>query len=166
MEVSRLTVESELQLLAYTTATVKQDLSHVCKLHHSSQQQWIFNPLREARDWTCNLMVTSWIGFCCATMGTPVSSLFIYVFIYLFSLDNFFFLRYRKLQGLEQTVEGKKELGCICPWVDTGCRLCIFISKVIREIPSFNTLVNNGMLIFLMIEWYNLKKSEPALTGP
>ena len=38
MEVFRLGVESELQLLAYTTATSMLDLSYVCDLHHSSQQ--------------------------------------------------------------------------------------------------------------------------------
>ena len=36
MEVPRLEVESELQLLAYTTATARQDLSHVYDLRHSS----------------------------------------------------------------------------------------------------------------------------------
>ena len=41
MEVPRLGVELELQLLAYTTATATQDPSHTCDLHHSSQQCWI-----------------------------------------------------------------------------------------------------------------------------
>ena len=36
MEVPRLGVESELQLLAYATATVTHDLSGVCDLHHSN----------------------------------------------------------------------------------------------------------------------------------
>ena len=51
--------------------TATQDLSCVCDLHHSSLQQQIFNPLREARDGTCNLTVHSQI--CCrrATVGTP-----------------------------------------------------------------------------------------------
>ena len=40
MEIPRLGVESELQLLAYATATAMQDPSHVCDLHHSSQQHW------------------------------------------------------------------------------------------------------------------------------
>ena len=35
MEVPRLRVESELQLLAYATATAMRDPSHVCDLHHS-----------------------------------------------------------------------------------------------------------------------------------
>ena len=56
MEVPRLGVESELQLLAYTTATATWDLSHVCDLHHSSWQRPILNPLREAWDGT----VSSW----------------------------------------------------------------------------------------------------------
>ena len=41
MEVPRLEVESELHLLAYTTATATWDLSHVCDLHHSSPQQYL-----------------------------------------------------------------------------------------------------------------------------
>ena len=45
MEVPRLGVESKLQLLAYTTAIATQDLSHVCNLHHNSQQRQILNPL-------------------------------------------------------------------------------------------------------------------------
>ena len=40
MEVPRLGVESELQLLAYTTATATPDLSHLCNLHCSLQQHW------------------------------------------------------------------------------------------------------------------------------
>ena len=61
MEVPRLGVESELLLLTYATATASWDPSWVCDLHHSSQQCWILNPLSEARDWTCNLMVPSHI---------------------------------------------------------------------------------------------------------
>ena len=36
MEVPRLGVKSELQLLAYATATATPDLSCICILHHSS----------------------------------------------------------------------------------------------------------------------------------
>ena len=61
MEVPRLGVESELQLLPYTTATAMPDASRVYNLHHSSQQRQILNPLSEARDRTLNLMVPSWI---------------------------------------------------------------------------------------------------------
>ena len=51
-EVPRLGVNSELQLPAYTTATVTRDLSCVCDLHYSSQQRRILNPLSEVRDQT------------------------------------------------------------------------------------------------------------------
>ena len=71
MEVSSLEAESELQLLAYTTATVMQDLSCICDLHHSSQQHQILNPLSKAKDRTCILMVTSQICFCWAKTKTP-----------------------------------------------------------------------------------------------
>ena len=46
MEVPRLGVEWELQLLAYSTATAMTDLSCICNLHHSSQQDQLLNPLR------------------------------------------------------------------------------------------------------------------------
>ena len=61
MEGPGLGVESELQLLVYTTATVMQDLSHVCDLHHSSEQYRILSHLSEARDQTSVLMVL--VGF-------------------------------------------------------------------------------------------------------
>ena len=59
IEVLRLGLESELQLQAYTIATAMPDLSHVCKLHHSSWKHWILNPLN--KDQTCILMDTSWV---------------------------------------------------------------------------------------------------------
>ena len=59
MEVPRLGVESELQLLACTTATAMQDPSCFCNLCHSLQQHWIFNPSSKARDQTHILMDTS-----------------------------------------------------------------------------------------------------------
>ena len=52
MEASGLGIESELQLLAYTTATAMQDLSCVCDLRHSSWQGRSFNPLGKAMDQT------------------------------------------------------------------------------------------------------------------
>ena len=73
MEIPRLGVELELQLLAYATATATWDLSHVCNLHHSSRQCPIFNPLSEARDLTHNLMVPSQTRFHCTVTGTPCS---------------------------------------------------------------------------------------------
>ena len=59
MEVPRPWTESELQLPAYTIATASCGLSHICKLHHSSQLCWILNPLSEARDGTRILMDSS-----------------------------------------------------------------------------------------------------------
>ena len=79
MEVPRLGVESELQLLTYTTATATWDLSHVLNLYPSSQQHRILKPLSEARDRTCNLMVPSRIHFCCASTGTPSEFYFVTV---------------------------------------------------------------------------------------
>ena len=59
MEVSRLGVESELQLPPYTTATATAtpDLSRICNPHHSSWPHWILSPLSEARDQTCVLSI-------------------------------------------------------------------------------------------------------------
>ena len=56
MEVPRLGAESELQPLAFATATAMQDPSRVWDLHHSSRQHQILHPLSEARDGTQILM--------------------------------------------------------------------------------------------------------------
>ena len=50
MEVPRLRVKSELQLLAYSRATAMPDPSQFCNLYHSSEQHQILNPLSKARD--------------------------------------------------------------------------------------------------------------------
>ena len=63
MEIPRLGVQSELQLLAYTRDTAMQDPSYISDLHCSSWQQQILNPLSEARDRICNLIVPSRIHF-------------------------------------------------------------------------------------------------------
>ena len=76
MEVPRLGVKLEIQLPAYNTAAAMRAMSGVCELHHNSRQCGILNPLREPRDWTCNLMVPGWICFCCAMTGTPGSTFF------------------------------------------------------------------------------------------
>ena len=60
MEVPRLRVESELQLLAYTAATAMWDLSCVCNLQHGN-----------ARSLTRVLMDTIRVLYCRATVGTP-----------------------------------------------------------------------------------------------
>ena len=63
MEVPRLGVESELQLLAYAIAIAMQGPSHVCTLHHISRQCWILNPLSEAWDGTGVLVDSSWVHY-------------------------------------------------------------------------------------------------------
>ena len=80
MEVPKLRVESKLQLPAYATGTATSDPSRICKLHHSSRQHWILNPLSEARDQSGNLTVSSWIYFCCATTGTHQEIRFLKMF--------------------------------------------------------------------------------------
>ena len=71
MEVPKLGVKSELQLLAYSTATATPDPCCICNLHHCLGQCQILNPLSEARDQTRVLMDTSRVCDHWATMGTP-----------------------------------------------------------------------------------------------
>ena len=71
VEVPRLEVQLELQLLDYATATAMPDPSCIRDLHHSSRQHQILNPLSEARDRTQNFMVPCQVCFCCATTETP-----------------------------------------------------------------------------------------------
>ena len=61
MKVPRPGVESELQLLAYTTATATRDPSCICELHHILQKHRILNPLSEAKNQTHILMDISQI---------------------------------------------------------------------------------------------------------
>ena len=61
MEVPRIGVELELQLLAYTTATATQELSHICDLHQSSLATLVLNPLYKAMDQTRILVDASWM---------------------------------------------------------------------------------------------------------
>ena len=56
MEVPRLGVESELQVLAYATATATQDPRCICNLRCSLWQYQILNPLNKVRDRTHILM--------------------------------------------------------------------------------------------------------------
>ena len=77
MEIPRLGMESEIQLLAHTTTRAMPDLRHTCNLHHGSWQCHIPDPTSEARDWTHILMDASRICFHCAMTGT---SFFIFTF--------------------------------------------------------------------------------------
>ena len=91
MEVPRPGVKLELWPLAYTTATAILDPSCICSLHYSSQKCLILNPLNEARDQTCNLMVTSRIHFRWATMGTPGNIFLIFFLLFVCFLFVFAF---------------------------------------------------------------------------
>ena len=77
---------SQARLGACATATVTQDPSQICDLHHNSQQRWIFNPLREARDQTCILMDTSQIRYRGATAELPAMFLKDYFYIVSYQL--------------------------------------------------------------------------------
>ena len=79
MEVPRLGVESELQLLAYTT----QDTSHICNLYCSSRQHQILNPLSKACDQIHILMDTSQVCYYWATTGTPTMFFLMWISIVL-----------------------------------------------------------------------------------
>ena len=63
-EVPRLGVKSEVSLPAYTTAIAMQDPILICKLYHSFQKGWMFNPLSEAKDQTSILVDISWNHDC------------------------------------------------------------------------------------------------------
>ena len=63
MELPRLGVKLELQLLAYTTATEMPDPSCLCGIYRSSEQSWILNPLRGARTQTPVLILRTLVGF-------------------------------------------------------------------------------------------------------
>ena len=52
MEVSRLGVEPEVQLLAFATATAAPDPSRICDRCHILRQCQTLNPLSEAKDQT------------------------------------------------------------------------------------------------------------------
>ena len=64
--------KSELQLLAYATATAMRDPGYLRDLHHSSRQCQIFNPVSKARDWTCIFMDTNQVCYSWATMWAPL----------------------------------------------------------------------------------------------
>ena len=59
MEVPKLGVKLELQLLAYATGTVMPDLGHISHLRGSLWQRQILNPLSKSRDRTRIPMDTS-----------------------------------------------------------------------------------------------------------
>ena len=58
MEVPKLGVKSELQLLNYTIATATRNPSNISNLHRILQPHRILNPLSKARDGTHIVMDT------------------------------------------------------------------------------------------------------------
>ena len=67
-------VELELQLLTYPIAVAVWDLSHICDIHHSSQQRWILDPLSKDSDPSI-LMETSRVHYHLATNGNSRSEI-------------------------------------------------------------------------------------------
>ena len=59
MQVPRLRVESELQLLAYPTAIAMPDPSHIWDPYHSFWQCWILNPPSRASSWILVRFITA-----------------------------------------------------------------------------------------------------------
>ena len=74
MEVPRLGVELDLQLIAYTTATAMPDPSQFCGQHCSLRQYRILNLLGEARVQTCILMDTGRVLDLLSHNRTPKNS--------------------------------------------------------------------------------------------
>ena len=69
IEIPRLGVELQLQLLAYALVTALPDPSRIHNLHHSSWQCQILNPLSKGSDWTHILRDISWSLSYWATTG-------------------------------------------------------------------------------------------------
>ena len=111
MEVPRLGVELELQLLAYTIATL--DLSQVCDLYHISWQCQVLNPLSGGRDRTHIFMDTSWIHFAEPQWELPL--LFSYCGEILPYIHGFFHCR--KIPGKGSLFQAKTGSGLsLCQW--------------------------------------------------
>ena len=67
-------------------------------LHHSSWQRQVLNPMREARDWTCDLMDTNWVHYHWATIRTPAD--YIELFSYFLVLRVLYILEIRPLSDI------------------------------------------------------------------
>ena len=60
-------------------SNARSEPHHICNVHHSSRQRWIFNPLSEARDRTHILMDPSQVCFRRATIGTPINFMVLFL---------------------------------------------------------------------------------------
>ena len=87
IEVPGLGAELELQLLAYTTATAMRDLSHICDLHHSSQQavrgHWASHLTHWARPGVEPTTSQTLVGFISAEPQWELHQLFCFIVILL-----------------------------------------------------------------------------------
>ena len=68
----------------------------------SSKQHQIVNPLSEGRDRTRNLMVPSWICFCCSTTGIPLFFTFFFFFLVFFVFSRAAPMAYGSFQARDQ----------------------------------------------------------------
>ena len=117
MEVPRLGVQSELELEAYTTSMTTWNLSCIYDLCCNSR--WILNPLSEARDWTWVLMDTSWVRYCWAPRGTPLSV----TLWHSFNLSGLIFL----------TAHLHSQTGLRCVHCFSGCSITFFLVLTFEE---------------------------------
>ena len=98
MEVSGLGVESELQLLAYVTATATECPSYICNLHTTAHHNTgSFNPRSEARDQTRILMDTSWVRYRWTTRGSPPRVIWIFQAFYLWYMGIYFYFTHEEI---------------------------------------------------------------------
>ena len=134
LEVPRLEVESELQLLAYATTRAMWDPCCICDLHHSLQQHQILNLLSEARYQTHILMDTNWICFHQPMTGTP------YFFIYFYFI--FLVLMYSLIKRL---LVG--HLVGLCQLVLIRTLLSLFIVKLLFMCKVVNPKLSLGTLM-------------------
>ena len=130
-----------------------QDPSCICDLHNSWWPCCILNPLSEARDGTCVLMVTSQVCFWWATMGTPHSG---------------------HLQGKQPfSIASLSCLGLLVLWVSIlifFCCCCSFwitlgfaLSSSSLQMPWRDCLLHMGKLCFLEIKFVHSRLPSPKV---
>ena len=117
VEVPGLGVESVLWLLAYATATVMQDPSRICGLHHSPWQRWILNPLTKARDRTQVFMDTSQVLNPVSHNGNSLTHLNTDCILIKIALSKLELCFRRKCPHLQE-INGI--LSCLCPSKGAG----------------------------------------------
>ena len=76
MEVATLRVKSELQLLAYTTAAATRDQAASATYTTAHGNTGPLTHLERPG------IEPNWIRFCCATTGTPILSIYLFVYVF------------------------------------------------------------------------------------